>query len=133
MSTTDPTRWVAYRDGRIDRDDPSWWHDARLPRVRYDDQGLILDANRPALALLGEPLVGRHWQELVTPGSQDEVQTVLGIIRAAGEVVSRFRMPAADGQLVEFDSHTRLDGEEFESVMRPSEASGGERGSIASG
>jgi len=28
-------------------------------------------------------------------------------------------LPAANGQLVEFDSHTRIDGDEFETVMRP--------------
>jgi PAS domain-containing protein len=120
VMASDPQRWVAHRDG-TDHGGPEapWWHDERLPRVRFDDRGLILDADRAAVELLGEPLVGRHWQELVTPGSQDQVATVLDIIRAAGEVVSRFRLPAADGQLVEFDSHTRIDGDEFETVMRP--------------
>jgi hypothetical protein len=28
-------------------------------------------------------------------------------------------MPASDGRLVEFDSHTRIDGDRFETTMRP--------------
>jgi hypothetical protein len=124
VSTVATASWIAHRDATDHgRPEAPWWHDGGLPRVRYDDRGLIIDANAPAAELLGEPLVGRHWQELVTPGSQEDVQTVLGIIRSAGEVVSRFRMPDAEGQLVEFDSHTRLEGEEFETTMRPSQPS----------
>ena len=36
-----------------------------------------------------------------------------------GALPSRFRMPAADGSLVEFDSYTEVDGEAFTTVMRP--------------
>ena len=84
-------------------------------------RALILQANAAARRLLGEPLVGRHWQELVIPGSHDDVQPVLEMIRAAGEVVSRFRIPGADRRLVEFDSHTRIDGDMFVTTMRPIE------------
>ena len=86
--------------------------------MRFDDRGLIVDANQAAVDLLGRTLVGQHWHELVTPGSQDEVQPVIDMIRAAGEVVSRFRLPASDGRLVDFDSYTRVAGDEFETIMR---------------
>ncbi len=119
---TDPANWVVVRDpdARPTRVGP-WWGDPGLPRVRYDDRGLILAANPAAAQLLGERLVGRHWQELVIPGSEDEVQPVLDLLRTAGEAVSRFRMPGPDGRLVEFDSHTRVDGEVLETTMRATE------------
>ena len=122
VTAADPDRWIADRDGGAGhRDDTSWWIDARLPRVRYDDRGLILEANRAATDLLGVELVGHHWHEFVTPGSQDQVQSVLDILRDAGEVASRFRLPTSDGHLVEFDSYTLPVGEEFETTMRPLE------------
>ena len=40
------------------------------------------------------------------------------IIRQAGVVNSRFRMPRDDGSLVEFDSHTEVHGRLFRTVMR---------------
>ena len=51
--------------------------------------------------------------------SQDQVQSVLDILRDAGEVASRFRLPTSDGHLVEFDSYTHPVGDEFETTMRP--------------
>jgi PAS domain S-box-containing protein len=123
VTVADPERWVADRDGGAGHpDDGAWWTDPALPRVRYDDRGLILEANRAAADLLGVELVGHHWHEFVTPGSQDQVQSVLDILRDTGEVVSRFRMPTSDGHLVEFDSHTRPVGDGFETTMRPLEA-----------
>lgn len=115
-------RWIARRDADgHPHDGTAWWRDPALPRVRYDERGLILEANHASTELLGDVLVGRHWHELVIPGSQAQVEQVLGMLRAMGEVVSRFRLPIADGRLVEFDSHTRLDGEVFETTMRPTE------------
>ena len=115
-----PDRWIADRDGGARHpDDTSWWSDPTLPRVRYDDRGLILEANQAAADLLGVELEGHHWHEFVTPGSQDQVQSVLDILRDAGEVASRFRMPTSDGHLVEFDSYTHPVGDEFETTMRP--------------
>jgi PAS domain-containing protein len=113
-------RWVADRDGGAGHaDDSAWWTDPALPRVRFDDRGLILEANPAAVDLLGVPLVGHHWHEYVTPGSQDEVQSVIDLLRDTGAVASRFRMPAADGHLVEFDSYTRPVESGFETTMRP--------------
>ena len=120
VTAAGPDRWIADRDGGGGhRDDGAWWMDPTLPHVRYDDRGLILEANPAAAALLGVELVGHHWHEFVTPGSQDQVQSVLDILREAGEVASRFRMPTSDGHLVEFDSYTRPVGDEFETTMRP--------------
>jgi hypothetical protein len=44
---------------------------------------------------------------------------MLAILAELGAAESRFRMPAADGSLVEFDSYTEVDGEAFTTVMRP--------------
>ncbi len=119
VTADEPDRWIADRDGGAERqDDTSWWTDLDLPRVRYDDRGLIIEANPAAADLFGLELVGRHWHELVTPGSQGEVQPVLDILRDAGTVASRFRLPASDGRLVEFDSYTHPVGDEYETTMR---------------
>ena len=113
-------RWTATRDAEgFDPPPEAWWDDDALPRVHYDAQALILEANGPAKALLGSELVGHYWQEFVTPGSTEQVSAMLAILTAVGAAESRFRMPAADGSLVEFDSYTTVDGEEFTTVMRP--------------
>ena len=55
----------------------------------------------------------------MTPGGSGRVLEYLPIIRQAGVIVSRFRMPSADGSLIEFDSHTEVTGDIFTTVMRP--------------
>jgi hypothetical protein len=72
--------------------------------------------------MLGSTLPGHFWQEFVTGGTTEQVSTFLELIRDAGVVVSRFRMPGADGSLVEFDSFTEVAGESFTTVMRPDPA-----------
>jgi PAS domain-containing protein len=116
----DGESWVAHRDA-VDElaEATSWWADPALPRVRYDGQALILDANDAVEALLGRRIVGHHWQEFVTPGSTEQVSAMLAILAEVGHAESRFRMPRADGSLVEFDSYTEVDGEGFTTVMRP--------------
>jgi hypothetical protein len=79
---------------------------------------MIFAANAAALGILGPDLIGRHWQELVTPGTTDEVGAVLRMIEEAGWAVSRFRMPGPDGYLFEFDSYTEVVGGSFRTVMR---------------
>lgn len=112
--------WTARRDaGATEALAPRWWDDPDLPRVRYDAQALILEANGPAQALLGGPLAGHYWQEFVTPGSTEQVSAMLAILAEVGSAESRFRMPAADGSLVEFDSFTEVNGEAFTTTMRP--------------
>jgi PAS domain-containing protein len=113
-------RWLVFRDetGLVGPAD-GWWLDLELPRVRYDAQGLILEANAAAERMLGSTLPGHFWQEFVTGGTTEQVSTFLELIRDAGVVVSRFRMPGADGSLVEFDSFTEVAGESFLTVMRP--------------
>jgi PAS domain-containing protein len=115
-------RWVARRD----RDDEpesaeTWWTRPDLPRVRYDAEALILEANAAVEALLGRHIVGHHWQEFVTPGSTEQVSAMLAILAQVGHAESRFRMPRGDGSLVEFDSYTEVDGEGFTTIMRPRE------------
>jgi PAS domain-containing protein len=115
--------WTVFRDRTEDvASDHEWWRDPDLPRVRYDARALIVEANAPAEALLGGPLPGHHWQEFVTPGSTEQVSGMLEILAKTGTATSRFRMPRADGTLVEFDSHTQLEGDDFVTVMRPREA-----------
>jgi PAS domain-containing protein len=118
--TADADRWIARREPAVEeRPSAPWWGDDNLPRVRYDAQALIVDANEAARTLLGESLVGHHWQEFITPGTSEQVSTMLEILAAAGAAESRFRMPGADGSLVEFDSYTEVDGESFTTIMRP--------------
>jgi PAS domain-containing protein len=120
--STDGDHWVARRD-RVDepKSAKSWWADPELPRVRYDAEALILEANAAVESFLGRPLVGHYWQEFVTPGSTEQVSAMLAILAQAGHAESRFRMPRADGSLLEFDSYTEVDGESFTTVMRPRE------------
>lgn len=112
--------WLATRDpDAADEADSGWWEDPALARVRYDAQALILEANEAAEALLGRGLVGHHWQEFVIPGSAEQVSAMLSILAELGRAESRFRMPRADGSLLEFDSYTEVDGETYVTIMRP--------------
>jgi PAS domain-containing protein len=113
-------RWMVFRDASgVNGPADGWWLDQRLPRIRYDPQALIVEANDAARELLGPDLVGHHWQDLATPGSIARVAEMVSIIMKAGVAISRFRMPARDGSLVEFDSFTEYDGQHLTSVMRP--------------
>lgn len=113
-------RWMVFRDARGMGDVPDgWWLDPALPRIRYDGQALIVEANAAAEALLGQRLVGHHWQEFVTPGATERVADMVEIIMEAGVAVSRFRMPGANGAAVEFDSFTEFDGSTLTTIMRP--------------
>src|SRR5262249_25516145 len=90
----DGQTWLGHRDRRAGGlAPPGWWEDPSLPRVRCDQQGLILDANDAALRLINRGLVGRHWHEFVIAGSTAEVDPVIETIRDAGWGLSRFRMP----------------------------------------
>jgi hypothetical protein len=116
----DGDAWLVQRDrSLVYAGGSGWWEDPMLPRVQYDERGLILDANEPALRLISPALVGRHWHELVIPGSTEQVNTVIEMIRKEGWAVSRFRMPSAEGSLIEFDSYTRVDGEILTTIIRP--------------
>jgi PAS domain-containing protein len=113
-------RWMVFRDARGMGDAPDgWWLDPELPRVRYDGQALIVEANAAAETLLGQRLVGHHWQEFVTPGATERVADMVEIIMEAGVALSRFRMPGANGESVEFDSFTEYDGSTLTTIMRP--------------
>ena len=115
----DHETWSVFRDaaGIADATE-EWWRTDGLPAVRYDGQGLIFEANDAAQALLGSELVGRYWQELVTPGTTDQVAAVLRLIAEVGWAVSRFRMPGPDGYLFEFNSYTEVSGDAFLTLMR---------------
>jgi PAS domain-containing protein len=118
----DGDRWIARRDpADVPQASESWWMDPALPRVRYDAQALIVEANAAAEALLGRRMVGHHWQEFVTPGSTEQVSAMLAILAEVGGAESRFRMPRADGSLLEFDSWTEVEPDGFVTLMRPRE------------
>ena len=118
--------WEVRRDSIADAA-PEWWRDPALPRVRFDGEALILDANDAARDLFGMELAGRYWHELTMPNRSERVSTILDFVREKGAIESRFRMPAADGSLVEFDTRAEWDGQTFTSVLRrldPSDAAG---------
>ena len=117
----DGDAWIAHRDAAdaLPGDVVAWWEAPDLPRVRYDGEALILEANAAVEALLGRRMVGHYWQEFVTPGSTEQVSAMLTILAEVGHAESRFRMPRSDGSLVEFDSYTEVDGDGFTTVMRP--------------
>jgi PAS domain-containing protein len=117
--TVEGETWTVRRDPTSDGVPERWWADPALPRVRYDGEALILEANEAAESLLGRAMVGHYWQEFVTPGSTEQVSAMLAILAEVGAAESRFRMPRADGSLLEFDSWTEVDGEGFTTVMRP--------------
>jgi len=122
----DETGWLARRDGdRSPAAVETWWTEPSLPRVRYDAQALILEANPAAERLLGRSMVGHYWQEFVTAGSTEQVTVMLEILAEVGAAESRFRMPRGDGKLLEFDSYTVADGEHFTTVFRPVSAGPG--------
>jgi PAS domain-containing protein len=111
--------WVVHRDPRDEREHDGWWTSPDLPRVRFDGDALIVEANEPMRELLGSEVVGHHWQEFILPGRTEQVTIVLAAIKQAKVAVSRFRMPVRDGELIEFDCYTEWDGERFTSVLRP--------------
>lgn len=111
--------WVLRRDHRgMEGDGRGWWHETDLPRVRYDAEALILEANGAAESFFGREMVGHYWQEFVTPGSTDQVGIMLDILAEVGAAESRFRMPRGDGHLLDFDSYTETHGDEFVTVFR---------------
>ncbi|HEX7346491.1 MAG TPA: PAS domain-containing protein [Candidatus Limnocylindrales bacterium] len=115
----DGDRWTARRDhGGVETASEPWWSEPDVPRVRYDAQALILEANQQAEAFFGRTMVGHHWQEFVTPGSTEQVGVMLEILAEVGAAESRFRMPRGDGRLLEFDSYTEVRGEDFVTVFR---------------
>jgi PAS domain-containing protein len=115
----DGDHWTARRDhGGVETASEPWWSEPDVPRVRYDAQALILEANQQAEAFFGRTMVGHHWQEFVTPGSTEQVGVMLEILAEVGAAESRFRMPRGDGRLLEFDSYTEVRGEDFVTVFR---------------
>jgi PAS domain-containing protein len=112
--------WCIYRDREGgDTGTDKWWLDPAVARVHYDSQALILEANEAAQKLFGRPMAGHFWQEFVTPGSTEQVTVMLQILAEVGAAESRFRMPRQDGSLVEFDSYTEVEGNEFSTAFRP--------------
>jgi PAS domain-containing protein len=116
----DGDAWIAQRDPEAAAEGiAAWWRDEGLARIRYDAQALILEANDAAKRFFGHELQGHHWQEFVTPGSTEQVAVMLEILAEVGAAESRFRMPRADGALIEFDSYTMAQGDEFTTLIRP--------------
>jgi PAS domain-containing protein len=115
----DGAAWTVTRDAVGEVGSTPWWREDGVACVRYDAQGLIVEASEAAVGLFGRELAGHHWHEFVTPGSTEQVSLMLEILAAEGAAESRFRMPHADGSLIEFDSYTEVKGDEFTTWFRP--------------
>jgi PAS domain-containing protein len=87
------TAWYVYRDGRYSpfSDGPRWWDEPTAARVVIDDAGCYLDANPPALELLGvslEELRGSRAGDFTPPAFGAEVPWIMQLLRDTGELHS---------------------------------------------
>jgi len=115
---SDPACWRVARDPRRDPE-PVDWEDPRLLRTVALDTSLIVEANQPALELLGGDLVGRHWHELALPSSLDQRLQMRDYYVANGGAQSTFRLVGASGEMVDYDYRLSWHGDRFTTLMSP--------------
>ncbi len=115
---SDAERWRVTRDPRVDPA-PVDWDDPGLARTRALDTSLIVEANDAALVLLGQDLVGRHWQELALPSSLDQRLQMRDYYVEHGGAESTFRLIGASGELVDYDYRLSWGGDHFVTIMSP--------------
>ncbi len=115
---SDPACWHVARDPRLDPE-PVNWEDPRLLRTVALDTSLIVEANQPALELLGGDLVGRHWHELASPSNLDQRLQMRDYYVANGGAQSTFRLIGASGEMVDYDYKLSWQGDRFVTVMSP--------------
>lgn len=115
--------WIVTRDGPDGRPAGSpdgWWDDARLPRVVWDREALIVEANEAAATHLGVPgrLVGRHWYDLVAPANLEDAHR---LVRSAldRDFLRSTALRRPDGTSASHEYVTRREGHLFVTVMRP--------------
>ncbi len=102
--------WYVYRDGRYSpfADAPSWWTEPTAARVVIDDAGCYVDANQPALDLLGvtlEELRLSRAGDFTPPAYGAEAPWILELLRDTGELHSISMLRSRNGgpdEAVEF-------------------------------
>jgi len=114
----EPAHWRVVRDPRPDGQ-PVNWDDPGLLRTVALDTSLIVEANEPALRVLGQDLVGRHWHELALPSSLDQRLEMRDYYVEHGGAESTFRLVGATGDLVDYDYRLSWQGDRFTTVMAP--------------
>jgi PAS domain-containing protein len=99
-----------YRDGRYSPfvDGPRWWAEPTAARVVIDDAGCYVDANQPALDLLGvslEELRRSRAGDFTPPAFGAEAPWILQLLRDTGELHSISMLRSRNGgvdEAVEF-------------------------------
>ena len=115
---SDAMHWAVSRDPRGDPPPVDWGASSVLRAVALDTS-LIVEANGPALALLGRDLVGRHWHELAVPSSLDQRLEMRDYYVANGGAESTVRLVGADGAMVDYDYRVSWQGDRFVTEMAP--------------
>ncbi len=122
VAAEEATIWRVHRDRRDTTLAMGWWLDDSLTRVVWDEEALIVDANRHAAAYLGaSQLVGRYWYEILVDTAGQDGARFRDLVRDLGEVESTWQLIGRDGRRREYDHHTHVEGELFVTVMRPHE------------
>ena len=85
--------WYVYRDGRCSpfSDGPPWWDEPTAARVVIDDAGCYVDANPPALELLGvslKELRRSRAGDFTPPAFGAEAPWTMQLLRDTGELHS---------------------------------------------
>jgi len=85
--------WYVYRDGRYSpfSDGPPWWDEPTAARVVIDDAGCYVDANPPALELLGvslDELRRSKAGDFTPPAFGAEAPWIMQLLRDTGELHS---------------------------------------------
>jgi PAS domain-containing protein len=98
--------WYVYRDGRYSpfSDGPPWWDEPTAARVVIDDAGCYVDANPPALALLGVSLKELRRSkagDFTSPAVGAEAPWIMQLLRDTGELHSISMLRSRDGRIDE--------------------------------
>ena len=85
--------WYVYRDGRYSPfvDGPPWWDEPAAARIVIDDAGCYVDANEPALDLLGVDLAELRRSkagDFTPPAFGAEAPWIMQLLRDTGELHS---------------------------------------------
>jgi len=85
--------WYVYRDGRYSPfvEGPPWWDEPTAARVVIDDAGCYVDANPPALQLLGVSLAELRKSkagDFTPPAFGVEAPWIMQLLRDTGELHS---------------------------------------------
>jgi len=95
--------WYVYRDGRYSPfvEGPPWWAEPTAARVVIDDAGCYVDANQPALDLLGvglEELRRSRAGDFTPPAFGAEAPWMMQLLRDTGELHSISMLRSRDGR-----------------------------------